>query len=137
VIGTSAGAAVAGQLATGLPLGELFDRQVDPARQATELSPLGVSFADLMRRMEALASRTPDPGGLRRRIGELALGADTVAEPARRRVIEQRLPGRDWPSWPLRVVAVDAHSGEPVVFERGLGVELVDAIAASCAGPGV
>lgn len=43
----------------------------------------------------------------------------------------------DWPARPLAVVAVDAVTGEPVVFDRTSGVGLVDAVAASCAVPGV
>jgi NTE family protein len=31
------------------------------------------------------------------------------------------------------ITAVDAHTGEPVVFDRHSGVDLVDAVAASCA----
>jgi NTE family protein len=34
------------------------------------------------------------------------------------------------------IVAVDAHSGEPVVFDRDSGVDLADAVTASTAGPG-
>ncbi|MFC9551429.1 patatin-like phospholipase family protein [Rhodococcus sp. NPDC056960] len=33
-------------------------------------------------------------------------------------------------------MAVDARTGEPVVFDRHSGVDLVDAVTASCAGPG-
>jgi NTE family protein len=33
----------------------------------------------------------------------------------------------------LFIVAVDARTGEPVVFDRHSGVDLVDAVAASCA----
>ena len=33
----------------------------------------------------------------------------------------------------MLITAVDAHTGEPVVFDRHSGVELVDAVAASCA----
>ena len=33
IVGTSAGSAVAAQLSSGLSLKDLFDRQVDPARQ--------------------------------------------------------------------------------------------------------
>jgi NTE family protein len=32
----------------------------------------------------------------------------------------------------MLITAVDAHTGEPVVFDRHSGVELADAIAASC-----
>lgn len=33
----------------------------------------------------------------------------------------------------MLIVAVNAHTGEPVVFDRHSGVELVDAVAVSCA----
>ena len=36
----------------------------------------------------------------------------------------------------MLITAVDARTGEPVVFDRYSGVDLVDAVAASCAGPG-
>ncbi len=40
---------------------------------------------------------------------------------------------RMWPQQRLRIVAVDAFSGEPVVFDRDSDVDLADAVAASCA----
>jgi NTE family protein len=33
----------------------------------------------------------------------------------------------------MLITAVDAHTGEPVVFDRDSGVDLADAVAASCA----
>jgi len=33
----------------------------------------------------------------------------------------------------LLITAVDAETGEPVAFDRHTGVDLVDAVAASCA----
>ena len=33
----------------------------------------------------------------------------------------------------MYITAVDAHTGEPVVFDRHSGVDLADAVAASCA----
>ena len=50
-----------------------------------------------------------------------------------RTTVAARLPSLRWPERLLRIVAVDAHSGEPVVFDRQSGVDLVDAVAASCA----
>jgi NTE family protein len=41
------------------------------------------------------------------------------------------------PRWPARrilLVAVDAESGEMHVFDRQSGVDLIDAVAAGCAG---
>lgn len=41
-----------------------------------------------------------------------------------------------WPDRPLLVTAVDAATGEPVVWDRTSGVPLVHAVAASSAFPG-
>jgi NTE family protein len=37
----------------------------------------------------------------------------------------------------LKLIAVDAESGEPRVFDSSSGVSLLDAVTASCAVPGV
>ena len=73
----------------------------------------------------------------RQRIGAVALAADTLAEPLRRNVIAQRLPSHSWPDRVLRVTAIDIGTGKLVVFQRDSDVDLVDAVAASCAVPGV
>jgi NTE family protein len=52
-------------------------------------------------------------------------------------VIAARLPAADWPERDLRIAAVDAVTGEVVIFTRGSGVRLADAVAASCAVPGI
>ena len=65
------------------------------------------------------------------------MATDTVAEPVRRAVIGHRLPSREWPDRVLRVTAIDVETGELVVVDRDSGVALVDAVAASCAVPGV
>jgi NTE family protein len=53
-----------------------------------------------------------------------------------RATVAARLPSQRWPERTVLIVAVDAHTGEPVVFDRHSGVDLVDAVAASCAnGP--
>ena len=50
-----------------------------------------------------------------------------------RATVAARLPSQHWPQRPMLIVAVDAHTGEPAVFDRHSGVDLVDAVAASCA----
>jgi NTE family protein len=52
-------------------------------------------------------------------------------------VIRSRLPVQDWPDRDLRITAVDAASGEFTVFTPDSGVDLVSAVAASCAVPTV
>ncbi|MGW1160276.1 patatin-like phospholipase family protein [Streptomyces sp. NPDC002513] len=136
IVGTSAGSTVAAQLGSGLPLEQLYARQVDPALQADEI----MAEMDLDRfaaDIGAALGEAATVAQMRRAVGEFALRAETVPEPERRAVIESRLPSHDWPARTLRIVAVDADSGSPRVFDKSSGVGLVDAVAASCAVPGV
>lgn len=135
IIGTSAGATVAAQITSGTPLGELLDRQVDPALQAPELSPV-LGAEDLMTLFLDARDGATDALDVRRRIGAMALAAPTVAEAERRAVIEARLLSHSWPRSELKIVAVDAETGAERVFDPASGVDLVDAVAASCAVPG-
>jgi NTE family protein len=136
VVGTSAGSAVAAQVTSGAPLEELFQRQVDSRKQVDELKP-DVSYVRLaLKVLPALLVRR-DPPRFRERIGRMALAARTVEPAARRRVIEARLPSHDWPATRLTLVVIDARSGELTGLDRASGASLVDAVAASCAVPGV
>ncbi|MCJ2021925.1 patatin-like phospholipase family protein [Methylobacterium sp. E-065] len=136
LIGTSAGSAVAAQLAGDVGLDDLFVRQVDPARQVAELGLKPHLFEILVNALPILFSLN-DPVERNRRIGDLAAKTTTVGEAVRREVIASRLPAHDWPARSLKVVAVDINSGEPRVFDRSSGAGLVDAVAASCALPGI
>jgi NTE family protein len=60
-------------------------------------------------------------------------GAVTAEE--RVDVIRTRLPLSEWPERDLRITAVDADSGEFAVFDRSGDVDLVHAVASSCAVP--
>ena len=77
---------------------------------------------------------------MRRRMGAAALDLDAGSDDSRqtqwRATVAARLPSQHWPQRTLHITAVDAHTGEPVVFDRDSGVDLVDAVAASCAGGG-
>ncbi|MFE0631263.1 patatin-like phospholipase family protein [Streptomyces sp. NPDC058864] len=137
LVGTSAGATVAAQLGSGLSLDELYARQTEPELQSAEimadvdLTNFGAGIAEVLQGAASVAD-------MRRAVGEYAVGAETVPEAERRRVIESRLPSHDWPaSRTVRIVAVDARTGEPRVFDGSTGVDLVDAVAASCAVPGI
>ncbi len=134
LVGTSAGSAVVAQLGSGLSLQELFARQVE--RASAEIDPgVGVdALTDLF--LAALSQPDSTVSQQRQRIGAVALATETVAEPIRRYVIAQRLPSHVWPDRVLRVTAIDIATGERVVFDRNSGVDLVDAVAASCAVPG-
>jgi NTE family protein len=140
IIGTSAGSSVGAQITSGTPLADLYDAQL---RIETAEIEVDVGFEDLLRRYAAAiggpddADEAPDPIEMRRRLGALALATPTIAEPVRLAAIAARLPRPQWPKRPLLIPAVDAVTGETVVFNRESGVDLVDAVAASCAVPGV
>ncbi|SMD17673.1 patatin-like phospholipase family protein [Kibdelosporangium aridum] len=134
VVGTSAGSTVAAQLGSGLSLDELYARQVDPALQNKEIDP-GVDLESYVANLADVLDGVSSSLEIGRRIGALALAADTVPEAERRAVIASRLPSHEWPSFKLKIVAVDAETGEPRVFDNSSGVSLVDAVAASCAVP--
>jgi NTE family protein len=133
VVGTSAGSVVGAQVASGLDVEERYAAQLAPpdGEVAAALGP-----ATMLRYALAMVGpRTPEK--VRARIGRMALRASTVPEAERVRVIETRLPVHEWPDRSLLITAVDAETGEFVVFDRDAGVSLVRAVAASCAVPGV
>lgn len=135
LVGTSAGSTVSAQLGSGLGLEELFERQI--GAESAELDP-GVSI-DNVTDLFVKAMLTPDTTKAQKLqgIGTVALNTDTVDPAVRRKVIEQRLPSHDWPDRVLRISAIDIDTGELVTLDRDSGVSLVDAVAASCAVPGV
>jgi NTE family protein len=134
LLGTSAGSTVAAQVSSGRSLDELYERQTGAA--SAELDP-GVSVEAIT---ELFMSAVLQPGTSKaeklRSIAQVALATDTVDEAVRREVIANRLPSHRWPDRDLRITAIDAATGELVTFDRSSDVELVDAVAASCAVPG-
>jgi NTE family protein len=131
VIGTSAGAVVGAQILSGVPIEELYERQLRPP---TGEVAIRFGFGNLGR-FAALMLLPGDERGVRARVGRAALRARTMSEAARKAIIAGRLPTHEWPERDLRITAVDALTGELVVFQRDSGVELVDAVAASSAVP--
>jgi NTE family protein len=135
LIGTSAGSTVGAQLSSGTPVEELYARQLDDRHGELKVE---INTDELIAMMTELGDGAdPHSAAHRARIGAMALAAKTVSEQRRRAVIEWRLPVHEWSDAPLRVVAVDAATGEERIFDKAGGVSLVDAVAASCAVPGV
>lgn len=134
VVGTSAGSSVGAQMTSGTSLLDLYAAQLAP--RSAEI-PVDIDLERFVAELQAATAGATSLADVRRRIGAFALAADTVPEDDRRAVMAARLPNHDWPERDLRIVAVDATTGELVVFTRESGVGLVDAVAASCAVPGV
>lgn len=135
-IGTSAGATLGAQLGSKSSLKELFQRLVEPSSPAQEFTP-DQRLLESFREARLKFAATQDPTDRIRQIGQWAIDTPTVPETTRRAVVAGRLPSHAWPNNELLIVVVDAQSGETKVFDRGSGVDLVDAVAASCAVPGI
>jgi NTE family protein len=137
-IGTSGGSTAAAQITSGTPPTELLaDILAAAPRPPTPIRPA----SDQMDRTSAIIAAAADAADMRRRMGAAALEADAASERSAqtkwRAVVAARLPSQDWPQRRLSIPAVDAHTGEPVVFHRDSGVDLADAVAASTSNLGI
>ncbi|MBM7520493.1 patatin-like phospholipase family protein [Nocardioides nitrophenolicus] len=138
VVGTSAGSTTAVQLC-GVAATELLDAVLEapvPRRPARPRPARAVP--DQLERIDRIIAAATDPADLRRRLGAAALelAGDGSWQERWRSTVAARLPDRHWPARKLLVTTVDAATGEPVELDRHSGVDLVDAVAASCSsGP--
>jgi len=134
VVGTSAGSVVGVDVRSGVSLADLLAVQTRPHEANEIYAKMGLSvLAKYIRAM--VLSRKPEVA--RMRVGALALKTKTESEQSRRKVIESRLPAFEWPAGRLQITAVDALTGDLVIFDAASGVRLLDAVGASCAVPGI
>jgi NTE family protein len=143
IIGTSAGSTAAAQITGASPTQLLAAILAAAPQQRT--GPVGSDrgrvpirpVADHMRRTSEIIAAAEDAADMRRRLGAAALEMDAASDGSGqtrwRATVAARLPSQHWPERTVLITAVDAHTGEPVVFDRHSGVDLVDAAAASCA----
>jgi NTE family protein len=141
IIGTSAGSTVAAQITSGLRPAELYAAilaEVPPPPAGVAGSDRGrgptFSGASYLQWSDTIIESAQDASDMRRRIGAAAVEMDASkgAAGARwRSIVAARLPSHDWPQQRVLIPAVDAQTGEPVVFDRHSGVDFVDAVAAS------
>jgi len=137
VVGTSAGSVVGTLLTTGVDLAAVHEEHLAGAASDSSDPPATLDMEALGAQLAAAMDGARDAGVMRARLGAWALAADTPPESERRAIIDARLPVKEWPRTDLRISAVDAETGELAVFTRDARVDLVDAVAASCAVPGV
>jgi NTE family protein len=138
VIGTSAGSCVGAQVATGCDLLDLFERQLAPPPEVAKASG-GAALSTVMVKLGAILMSDQLGTARLKAIGEFALEAETAPEAKRRAEIEARLPIHEWPDRDLWITAIDASTGIFRIFTPADAAEvgLVDAVAASCAVPGI
>ncbi|CAN5335184.1 patatin-like phospholipase family protein [soil metagenome] len=132
ILGTSAGALVGALLSSGRDitgalagLGALA-RTIDSDAMAAGND----AFLDAMRQ----ASLGADPQTLVREIGQTALTANTMPLDVYLGLFGDVLDDIAWPAG-FRCTAIDAESGQIVVWDEESGVPLRDAVASSCVVP--
>ncbi|QOT15774.1 patatin-like phospholipase family protein [Paenarthrobacter sp. YJN-5] len=142
-IGTSAGSTAAAQI-SGAPIAELYAAtvQAPPSRRPAPADLRSApakdrDVSDHMERTARIIASSADPADMRRRMGAAALELQAALDPSTqerwRVTVAARLPRQEWPQQQILITAVDAGTGEPVEFGNSSGVDLVDAVAASCA----
>ena len=143
VVGTSAGATAAAQVRSGVPPADLLtsvlSAPIPPVGQNRERPP-ALPMATVFERMRAIGASATSAADLRRAMGAFGLESDSILGPGagqRRATVAARLPRPEWPDRLMIVVAVDAQTGELAAFDRDSGVDLVDAVSASTALPGL
>lgn len=134
IIGTSAGATVAAQITAADPA-ELLDAILRaPLRHSGGGRAATGPIVDHMERTGRIIASAVDAGDMRRRMGAAALELEPTGDESGtrwRETVAARLPDPRWPERRILLTAIDARTGDPVVFDRHSGVELVDAVAAS------
>jgi len=134
VVGTSAGAGVAARINSGAGLAALYETQLAPVdgEIVARFGPRAMA-----KFVWAVAPARRNPVRARIRLGRMAVRSRTEPAAERRAVVAARLGTHEWPAGNLLITAVDADTGEFTTFGSGSGVDLVDAVGASCAVPGV
>jgi NTE family protein len=98
-------------------------------------------MAKVYERMRVIGAAATSAADLQRAMGAFGLESDATLGPAaaeqRHAMVAARLPHQQWPDRPMIVAAVNAHTGELAAFDRDSGVDLVDAVTAGTALPGV
>jgi NTE family protein len=150
ILGTSAGSFVGSQLAMGKKAGDLAaailaeaDR-VSPAVAAGSRPSGGggaPNLSVLFQKMQEARSGERDPQEVRREIGQFALEAKTIDEESFIKSFGRQLSGPQADGWPSErgyaCTAVDAETGEFVMWTAESKVGLARAVASSCSVPGV
>ncbi|MEU2253710.1 patatin-like phospholipase family protein [Nocardia xishanensis] len=132
IVGTSAGAIVGAALIAGRDL----DSFADDPRPPGSTQPPSVLKPELLATVfSVLSDRTLDRDTARRKVGRMAM-AEEPARPAHIEPMEWLVGGNDWLDRRLRIVVVDAASGQRQVWDSGSGVPLATAVAASRSLPG-
>jgi NTE family protein len=144
IVGTSAGSFVGSQMAMGRKAEDLAAAILAEADRPRPASSGGTRPAPtvtwLFEKMQEAREGRRDPKEVRAEIGALALAAQTVSEEDFIRSFGRslsELPDHAWPDRGFACTAVDAETGEFVLWNAAAKVGLARAVASSCSVPGI
>ncbi len=138
ILGTSAGSVVGAEIALGRDIGDVSERLRANASPSSDRKPAGASgeqMQELIKAFRDLFTSTEPDEVKRAKIGAFALEAETPPEES---FVANfgHLVDADWPRR-YACTAVDALTGEFVVWDEHSGAPLGRAVASSCAVPGI
>ena len=146
IVGTSAGSAVGAQLAMGRSPQQMYaavsadagNSRPGPTRANVGEGGAPPNLMPLMELMQKAAAGEVPAEDVRKEIGAFALAAKTMDEESFIGTFGRILASADgWPGKDYRCTAVDALTGEFVVWSAESRVPLSRAVASSCSVPGV
>lgn len=137
LVGTSAGSVIGTQLRHGRTIDDLVEEQraggLRVGREGGQ--PTDPTAALEVFRSWAGVEHMDAEAALR--TARLALAVPTVDEESMVESFRSVLPAERWPEGDLRITGVSVTTGERVAWTAASGVELVRAVTASCAVPGM
>lgn len=138
IAGTSAGSMAGAITALGRDLPAIAARRTAgvtipdapaPPRSGPATSVIAPELLELMR------AGTIPVAERARAVGRLALTATASMDTAAYRAFIASSLTSQWPEGDLRCTTVDCETGETVLIDRHFGMDLIDAVAASCSIP--
>jgi NTE family protein len=136
IVGSSAGSVAGAQAALAKDLRALVDRQLQTAPASERVEAATAPRAVPQEILQAMMTATGSIEERAATIGKLALEADV---PTDENTYVESFSGFVGPAWPevdLRVSTAEAETGRTVLWNRDNGIDLVRAVASSCAIPG-
>ena len=141
IIGTSAGAIVGAQLASGTEPAALAAAIFEERSRKPPPGAMGRHSPEVLSRLPSLFqlahSGAGDAAKARAEVGAYALAAPTESDEAWVGRMALVLRGAEWSERAFHCVAVDACDGSVVLLDRECGAPLARAVAASCSLPGI
>ena len=137
IVGTSAGSVIGTQLRQGRTITELVDEQREGGLRVARGTAGDADPDATLEVFTRWASADLMDAPTAREVGQLAVALPLTDEATMLDSFRAVLPSESWPAADLRITGVSVTTGERVAWSSSDGVELVRAVTASCAVPGM